>query len=259
MELICFTSPKGSCGASFCTSEIAGMLAKSGYRCLVADLRHNASTLAMYFGCEDNFVYNLSDVAEGRCSFKDAVIENVCTNDLDFVSTSTLIESDSIQLDELISILRKNSSGYDYVLADVSFDILKGNILSQNDTVIYVTDSNRANVSVLERCLSSVETEAKSYLLVNKVIPELIADGFAMNIDDICDLICLPPIGIVPMDHEADAYTNSGILSVTDKNLLSTKALWNIAERIKGNRIPAVDFDYKTQYYKKIKNISNRR
>ena len=256
MNLICFTSPKGSCGASFCTANIAKILSDSGCRCLVADMQGKSSVLGMYMGCSDAFVYNLTDVLSERCSFSDAVVNNVCESDMDFVSVSPLYDLQSEEFAEYLALM-KNTSSYDYILADVPFNFLT--VLESGDTAVFVTDPQSANVAVLDRFISSSTISCKAYVLINKVVPELISFGGADNIDDICDTLGLPPLGIIPCDCEVSAYLNKGILSADNKELMSTKALCNIAERIKGNRAVPLDFDYKSIYHKNIKNITYRR
>lgn len=258
MELIFFTSPNGSCGASFCVANIAKKLSDSGYSCLVADLRFRESVLDFYFGCSDGYIFNLSDVHMQRCKFENTLVKNTNETGVDFVSSSPLETGGKEMLQEIVSILRQQAVSYDYVLADVSFSDI-GDFLSESDRLVYVTDPQKATVDVLSRNIDSVAKGINSFLIVNKVVPELIAEGNAMNIDDICDKTGLRPLGIIPWEAEIPVYTNAGILSVTDKKLLSSKVFWNIAERIKGNRVAPADFDYKTLYYKKIKNITYRR
>lgn len=259
MRLIFFTSPKGSCGASFCTSCLAGVLAYGGRKCLAVDLCFRASSLDRYFGCSDGFVFNLSDVLMQRCSFDEALIKNVSGTGVDFASASVLKDADADECCEIISLIRQNAIGYDYVFADIPFCAVSDRLTVPADTLVYVTDTQRATVAALERYVQSASASCSTYVIINKVIPELITDGNAVNIDDICDLAGIPPLGVIPWEPDIAAYVNAGVLSVTNENLLSTKALFNTAERVIGNRASPVDFDYRTLYYKKIKNITYRR
>ena len=258
MELIFFTSPYGSCGASFCVANIAKKLSDSGCSCLVADLRFRESVLDFCFGCSDDYIFNLSDVHMKRCSFDDAVVKNTNETGVDFVSSSHLESGGKETLKDITALLKKSGSSYDYILADVTFSDI-GDFIDKGDRLVYVTDPQKATVEVLGRKIDTVEGDINSFLIINKVVPELIESGNAFNIDDICDKTGLKPLGILPWEAEIPAYTNAGTLSVTDKSLLSSKAFGNIAERIKGNRVPPADFDYKTLYYKKTNKITYRR
>lgn len=259
MELICVTSSTGGCGASFCAANLAKTLSDSGHKCLLSDLCFRNSSLDIILGQTDGFVFNLSDVFKERCDFADAVVKEAYGSNLDFAATSALEQGDDEYCGEILNLLKSNCNEYDYVIVDIPAYII-GNLSSAYfDRIIYVTDSQRSSVTVLERYVQATPVNCPSHIIVNKVVPELIAEGGGVNIDDICDLTGVPLLGIIPWEPEICAYANSGVLSTDDKNLLSSKAFENITERLKGNHVCAVDFEYKTLYYKKIKNITYRR
>lgn len=259
MKIICITSPKGGCGASFCAANLANVLSQMGSKCLLADLGFRNASLDVILGLTDGFVFNLSDVLKSRCKFDDAIVREVNGKNIDFASTSTLETANEANCTKILTLLKDSGSAYDYIIADVPINSLNEQISEYIDTTLYVTDSQRASVAILERYVHSLDISCSKYVIVNRVVPELISDGGGVNIDDICDITGLTPIGIIPFDVEIEAYNNIGILSTTNDDLLSTREFKNIAERINGNHVCAVDFKYKTPYYKKIKNIIYRR
>lgn len=256
MKLICITSPKGGCGASFCAANIANILSNSGSKCLLADLCFKDSTLDILIGQTDRFVFNLSDVVKLRCKFQDAIVHGVNGKNIDFAPTSSLETANEENSTEILKLLKDNGSDYDYIVADICANAVGIKMSEYIDIALYVTDPQKVSVAVLERYIHNLPAFYFKYVVINKVVPEMVSLGGAVNVDDICDITGLTPIGIIPFDAEIEAYSNIGILSTSNDDLLSTKAFKNIAERIKGNHTCAVDFEFKTPYYKKIKNIN---
>lgn len=259
MRLICVTSPKSGCGASFCAVNLAKILSDNGHKCLVADLCFRDSSLDMYLGLTDGFVFNLSDVLKGRCTFEDAVVSDVMGENFRFACTSTLENTKDVNVSDYFALINTNAAEYDFVIADISANMLEKSHSHSIDTILYITDPQKSSVTILERYVHTLELSCSAYLIVNKVVPDLISLDNAVNIDDICDSTYLSPIGIIPWEPEIMAYANLGIPSTTNMSLLSTKSFLNIVERLQGNKVCSVDFEYKTPYYKKIKNITYRR
>lgn len=250
MKFVCILSPKSGSGAAFCSVNIARVLAEAGKKCLLLDMCFRKSTIASVIGKSDEFVFNLSDVLSGRCGFEEAVLKNAYVDGMDFISVSLCEEGSRELCCDMMNCVRANSRMYDYVIADVCAEYMPDFAF---DSIIYVTTPQKTSVDVLNRYSQPNSFDSREYVIINKVIPEMIAQFGAVNIDDICDTSGLTPLGIIPWEPEIAAYENMGQLSTDNKNLASSVAFSNISRRLQGEHVCAQSFDTKSICYKKIK------
>lgn len=251
MKFICILSPKSGSGAAFCAANIARTLAELGKKCLLADMCFEKSTIASLIGKSDEFVFNLSDVLSDRCGFDEGILKNAYVENLDFVSASFCEEGNRQVCCDMMHCIRENGQIYDYVIVNICSEHMPEDF--EFDTIIYITTPQKTYVDVLNRYLQRNSIVSKEYVIVNKVIPEMIAEFGAVNIDDICDLCGLTPLGIIPWEPEIAVYENKGQLSTDNQKLVSTQAFSNIARRLEGEYVSALKFDTKSICYKKIK------
>ena len=77
-----------------------------------------------------------------------------------------------------------------------------------------------------------------------------------MNVDDICDLCGVAPIGLIP--YEPLAVTGDAVMVWRNAALNICRALINTASRIEGESVNAISFDGKTNFSKLMKKYSRR-
>jgi septum site-determining protein MinD len=64
-----------------------------------------------------------------------------------------------------------------------------------------------------------------------------------MSVEDVLELLAIPPIGIVPEDERVIVSSNNGEpLVSSDKESLPAMAYRNIARRINGEKVDFIDF-----------------
>ena len=73
---IVITSGKGGVGKTTVTTNLARRLAQQNYRVLVIDADFGLNNIDMAFGLEREVVYDLSDVLDGRCRLKQALLND---------------------------------------------------------------------------------------------------------------------------------------------------------------------------------------
>ena len=251
MKLLCFTSAKGGAGTSFVLSCIAYALAKAGRRCLVADMHCGIRTLDWYMGTDGDFVFDMQDVLSGNCNFEDALVR---INDrLDFISCSQEDGTDDYQA--MTDMLKRSCGEYDYVLADCPLCYAADAPTGCYDSVMVVTSCDRASVRCTEKLVYRMDDEQTKYLVINNIIPEFIQNGYHNNVDDICDICGVAPIGLIP--YEPLAVTGDAKL-VMESGSQMVEALGNTALRIDGGSVSAVDFKGKTLFHKLMKKYNRR-
>lgn len=69
-------SGKGGTGKSMFAANFGAILAKKGYSTVILDLDLGLRNLDLYFGLENNVVYDVYDVLTGVCRIKQALIRD---------------------------------------------------------------------------------------------------------------------------------------------------------------------------------------
>ncbi len=256
MKLLCFTSAKGGTGTSLAVACLAYALKAIGKKCLAADIHGGCRTLDLYMGTDGEFVFDLYDVLCGNCNFEDAVVHSgaVC----DFVSSSQSVAYTREDYSGVMGILQNACSEYDYVLLDCPVDFATDDAVRLCDGIVVVTGCDKASVRCAEKHIAEMPADTDKKLIINNIVPELIQGGHHTNVDDICDLCGVPPLGLIPYEPSA-VFAANGAQLMNDKSLPMSQAFANMAQRLEGNSVAAVSFDRKTYFSKLIKKYSRRK
>lgn len=243
-EFIAFVSPKGGCGATFACAGVWQAFAKKGARVLAVDLCGRRCALDFALGFQNDSVYNVSDVTNGKCGLEEAV----CCSSLGGHACFLRGDADAAVVDilKLKTVLSKTD--FEYVLIDVGCDENSALIMDHADKNIIVTDCTEVSVRMCDAFASGVDWK-KSYIIINKIIPSYIKNKLMPNADDIVDGIGLRPLGLVPWSPDAVMlYGCSAEKTFYDKNLC--EAFDNISVRIMGDSAAAIDFNMNYDCFK---------
>jgi len=234
-KIITFISPKGGSGATFCLSGIWRCLADNSIRVLGVDACFDKCALDSALDFKNDYIYTMSDVTEGNCTFEDAVST---FGGGSFVRLDYDVPSHGIG--DAFEIIKK--SDYDYVLVDLSdrSEAAVRDVLSFTDTLVCVTEPSQISAEFCAKFLQTADFD-NSYILVNKIIPTYIKNKIHLTIDEISDETSCPLIGLVPWSPEAEILLKEGMKGNIEDRLLKD-ALSNTAERITGKTKPACDF-----------------
>ncbi len=250
MKMICVTSPKGGDGATFVAANLAYALSRECGSCLAADLNIGWRTLDLTFGVSDDTVFDLNDIMSDTCDPSEAIM-NTAWSALDFVTSSQTARADGDFCAAALKKLTKMTS-YDYIVADIPREF-EQSALPLCDMMILVSSPSRASVRCLSKMCGDADGFEKTYVVINKIIPELIEGGIWENADDICDDCGVMPLGLIPFEPEAEIAQSRGAPAAAENSLKISRAAANIARRISGEKVCSVDFDYKSPYYKVFK------
>ncbi len=241
MEFICFTASKGGVGVSQIVAQTAIALSVNGKKCLAVDFCFKRRTLDIYIKCEDSFVFDISDVFDGRCSFEDALTK--ADDNLFFLACSQT--KDIVDYSKALDLVYQNASDFDFVLVDMPY---KNCCYDKFTKTILVTNCDAASVRCTEKLAQDLQND-KKYLIINKIDTELIQSGFHMNVDDICDMCGVAPIGLVPYEHGCFTKNTNAM------HKRCCIAFENISQRLCGSYVCAIDFSTP----KKTKKLFSRR
>ena len=240
MEFICFTASKGGVGTSQVVAKTAMALSKNGFKCVAVDMHAKRRMLDIYMGADDAFVYDINDVLDGVCSFDDALIS--ISDNLFFMPCSQTREIENYI--NAFDLIYEKAKDFDFVLLDVPYEKCEYNTFSKT---VLVTNCDRASIRCTEK-LSQDLQNCKKYLIINKIDVDLIQSGCHMNVDDICDICAVSPIGLIPYEPE---FFND----ISSTQCMCGSVFENISHRLNDKYVCAIDFITT----KKSKKIFSRR
>ena len=245
-RIITVISGKGGVGKSTFSANTATYLAKIGKKVLLVDADMNLSNLDMIMGIQDQVLFNASDVINGRCDSKKAIMKNVFDG-LDFLSGAITVGDDpAIAVNGICELLKKIKNDYDIILIDCpsGIDLTVRALAKISNASVVITTPDITAIRDAGRAAALIYGEKTNdvRLVVNRIKPKLIEKGLAPDIDEIIDNTEVRLLGLIPEDVKVQVYSNRGILTPDIKKSRSAKAFENIAERITGNEVPLYKF-----------------
>lgn len=246
-EFMVFVSPKGGSGATFTCAGIWNAFAKKGVKVLAVDLSGKRCALDFALGFQNYSVYNVSDVLDASCTLKEAMCQSTDYDNAFFLRGSADKDVDAEKLVKLFS-----KTDFEYVLIDAQCNENAGDILAFADKIIVVTDCTDVSVKICDAFSAELNWD-KSYTVINKIIPAYIENKLMPNLDEIIDGIGLRPIGLIPWNPDALLLYSGKEEKISNKNLAIV--FDNIATRITGGSVPAIDFK---NYYECFKTKKRR-
>ena len=260
-EVITFTSGKGGVGKTTTTANVGAGLSLLDKKVVLVDTDIGLRNLDVVMGLENRILYNLVDVLSGRCRAKQAIIRDkrfrisLCDTVI-LYKRKNLLDSD--QMKHLLDDLRQE---FDYILVDSPAGIDQGFLLAITgaDRIVVVTTPQIAAIHDADCVLQILKTHytVKTELLINGFRKHMVKDGDMLNIDDICELLDVPLLGVVPEDEQIIIAQNHGEpllhLDGNKKNaLLSELCYNNIARRITGEEVPLLNYIKQGSIFSKI-------
>ena len=116
-EVIFITSGKGGVGKTTVTANLGKELARSDKKVMLLDFDFGLRNLDIILGLEQAVVYDISDVLEGRCRLRQAVIHP--WRDLPMYFLPAAADADYLPDSERFSYLMENlKASFDYILID---------------------------------------------------------------------------------------------------------------------------------------------
>ena len=79
-------------------------------------------------------------------------------------------------------------------------------------------------------------------LIINRIRMDMVKRGDMLKVEDVCDILSIPLIGVIPDDEQIVVSTNNGDPLVGGGSPAG-KAYNNICHRIIGEEVPFMDLD----------------
>lgn len=166
-RIVTLASGKGGVGKTVLTALIGTALAARGRRVLLVDGDMGLRDLDLVLGMEDRVLFDIFDVATGRCFEEDAIL-NV-TGGLDLLPASQRYRWEDVEGDAVLTVLEDVRQRYDYVLIDSPAGVGKGlyYTLDMADLVLLVAEPTWVSVRDTGRLMSDLhERRQFAYALV---------------------------------------------------------------------------------------------
>lgn len=234
------TSGKGGVGKSTVSVGLGRALAQRGRRVLLIDCDAGLRSLDRMTGCEENLVFDISDVVSGRCAPAEAIYPCADEEGL-FLLPAPSSGENMVRpgvMRQLVPLLKQY---YDYVLLDSPAGVGSGfrAAACAADRALIVCSPDPVCVrgaNAVSGLLAKLSVEDKR-LLINRFNDKLFDEtGAYGDLDGVIDAAGIRLFGLVPEDFSlAAAFLKGRSAKSGSKGMM---ALSRMAGRLEGENIP---------------------
>lgn len=240
-QCIAVVSGKGGTGKTSFTAGVGTALALAGQSVLCIDCDVGLRNLDLALGLSDLALMDFSDVAQGRSSLEDAVVEHPTLPNL-FLLTAPVRLRQSVTEEEMTRLLTAARHQFDFCLLDAPAGLGDAFLLATcaADRCVVITTADASSLRDAQHTVMELNRfdAGTLHLVVNRVRRKLLQTMHA-TIDDAIDKAGLPLIGVVPEDDALPLSLNRGAALLQFKRRCpAANAYRNIAGRLQGTRIP---------------------
>lgn len=255
-EAIVVTSGKGGVGKTTTSANLGTALALLGKKVCMVDTDIGLRNLDVVMGLENRIIYDLVDVAEGRCRLNQALVKDKRFDELYMLPAAQTKDKDSVTPEQVRNMIVELKKEHDYVIIDCPAGIEHGfrNAIAGADRAIVITTPENAAVRDADRVIGLLEQEnIPSKLIINRIRQNMMKNGEMLDIDEICQVLAVDLVGIVPDDEKVISAANSGEPTVMNPASRAAIAYRNIARRILGDMVPLMLLDEKAGAFKRFR------
>lgn len=215
---IVITGGKGGVGKTTVTANLGVALAKLGLRVVVADLDVGLNNLDVATETDNQIVFDIIDVIEGKCRVKQALLQNAYYPSL-FVLPCSNRPNRQLQAEEVAAVVAKLDEQFDYLLIDCPAGVEYGfyRAVSSADEAIVVCTPHLASIRDASKVISILTSNSNLIdvmVVVNRLRGDLVVAGKMLDAFEVFSLLQCKPLGIIPEDDEINCTGKSG-----EKNL----------------------------------------
>ncbi|HAT83032.1 septum site-determining protein MinD [Eubacterium pyruvativorans] len=229
-------SGKGGTGKTMFAVNFAAILAMRGYRTVIVDMDMGQRNVDLYFGLENNVVYDAHDVMTGVCRIRQALIRDERFQKLYMMSASPVREDGTLTPLHAKVLCEKLREQFDYVIIDAPSGVDDGLVIASAgaDAAIMVTTPEYAsirNADTVDRELVKMGIR-EHYLVINNLRVELMQEGYIPSLREINSLMLPEFAGVIQHDENINISTNLGIPIVMKPDTYIRRNFEAIADRI---------------------------
>lgn len=256
-EAIVVTSGKGGVGKTTTSANIGTALALLGKKVCLVDTDIGLRNLDVVMGLENRIIYDLVDVVEGRCRLPQALIKDKRFDELYLLPAAQTKDKHAVEPEDVRKMITDMKNDFDYIIIDCPAGIEQGfkNAVAGADKAIVVTTPENAAVRDADRIIGLLEAQKihSPKLVINRIRTNMVKSGDMLDVDDICNVLAIDLLGLVPDDEHVIKAANSGEPTVLDPSSKAAIAYRNIARRIVGDTVPLMKMEDKKGVFVKMK------
>jgi septum site-determining protein MinD len=258
-EAIVITSGKGGVGKTTTSANLGTALALSGKKVCLVDTDIGLRNLDVIMGLENRIIYDLVDVAEGRCKLHQALIKDKRFECLYMLPAAQTKDKSAVNPSQMKQIIQDLKQDYDYVIIDCPAGIEQGfkNAIAGADQAIVVTNPETSSVRDADRIIGLLEQEEikPPKLIVNRVKSHMMSKGDSLDVDEIVNVLSIELLGVVVDDENVIKASNIGEPIVLKPDTKAAIAYRNIARRILGESVPLLSLEEDKGLLTKVKKL----
>lgn len=262
-EAIVITSGKGGVGKTTTSANVGTALALLNKKVCLVDTDIGLRNLDVVMGLENRIIFDLVDVADGQCRLNQALIRDKRFDHMYLLPAAQTKDKDAVSAERMKEIIDELKKEFQYVIIDCPAGIEQGfkNAVAGADQAIVVTTPELAAVRDADRIIGLLESShiRQPKLVINRIRPNMIKEGNMLDIDEICSILAIDLLGIVPDDENVIKAANNGEPTVMNPDTKAAIAYRNIARRILGDTIPLMNLENKPSFMKKLKGLFGRK
>ena len=214
-KVIVVASGKGGTGKTTMVANLGATLAMEGYRTLVIDMDMGLRNLDLYLGLESNVVYDVSDVMNGVCRIKQALIRDKSFPGLYLMAASPKKADGEITPLHMKVLCEKLKEQFDYIIVDgpagVDDGLAVASAGAEMAVVVVSPDYAAARDGEMVRLVLKEMGIEKVGFIVNKLNMEMIRKGFAPDVSEIVRGFQRELLGVIQSDENISISTNLGV------------------------------------------------
>lgn len=263
-EAIVVTSGKGGVGKTTTSANIGTVLALQGKEVCLVDTDIGLRNLDVVMGLENRIIYDLVDVAYGRCKLNQALVKDKRFDSLSLLPAAQTSDKSAVTPDQMKKIINTLKGDFDYVVIDCPAGIEQGfkNAIAGADQAIVVTTPEISSVRDADRVIGLLEQEesiAPPRLIINRIRQHMVKNGDMLEVDEIMNILAIDLLGIVVDDEAVISSSNKGEPIALDPAPKASQAYRNIGRRILGESVPLMSMDEKPGFLQKVKHLLGMR
>jgi len=244
-----FASGKGGVGKSTLAANLATALARGGRSVTLIDTDIGLRSLDAMLGMENRVVFDLVDVAKGKCLLSQALLVQPDLPALSLLPAAQFArcrDLDPKAFRRILSVLRKKK---DFILIDCPAGMERGlrNTLNAGvDETVLITTPDDLCMRDAERVCALIDDKKlpRPRLIVNRLDRDLIHAGEMYTAKTVSEVLDLPLLGEIPEDRAFLLAQLRHALAL-DCRGEAREALIRVAGRMNGAPVPFPEYGRK--------------
>lgn len=248
-KIIVVTSGKGGVGKTTTSASFATGLALRGHKTVVIDFDVGLRNLDLIMGCERRVVFDFVNVISKEANLKQALIKDKRIDNLYVLAASQTRDKDALTQAGVGRVLSELSEDFDYIVCDSPAGIEKGALMAMYfaDEAIVVTNPEVSSVRDSDRVLGILSSKTqraekgeavKEHLVMTRYSPSRVEEGEMLSVDDVCEILAIPLLGVIPESTDVLNASNSGVPVVMKDESQAGQAYNDLVDRYLGEDKP---------------------